>query len=124
MEGTLLRDTLDKLGTINKWLGGNRVTLNGITSLLKGKPKTQTYRIVDLGCGHGDMLRLVAQLGRKKGYTFQLVGIDANADTIAYAKALSVDYPEISYRKEDIFFRSLPEATLRHHIGNIIFTSF
>ena len=103
MEGALLRDTLDKLGTINKWLGGNRVTLNGITSLLKGKPKTQTYRIVDLGCGHGDMLRLVAQLGRKKGYTFQLVGVDANADTIAYAKVLSVDYPEISYRKEDIF---------------------
>ena len=103
MKGDLLRDTLDKLGTINKWLGGNRVTLDGIKQLLKKQPKDQTYTILDLGCGHGDIVRLIADFGRKNNYKFKLIGIDANQDAIDYADELSVNYPELSFRNEDVF---------------------
>ena len=103
MKGELLRDTLDKLGNINKWLGGNRVTLNGIRQLFYGKPKDKTYTIIDLGCGHGDILRLIADFGRKEDYKFQLIGIDANQDAIDYASELSVEYPELSFENKDIF---------------------
>jgi 2-polyprenyl-3-methyl-5-hydroxy-6-metoxy-1,4-benzoquinol methylase len=103
MKGELLRDTLDKLGKINKLLGGNSVTLNGIRQLLEGKPKDKTYAIIDLGCGHGDILRLIADFGRKEGYNFQLIGIDANQDAIDYASELSVEYPELSFENKDIF---------------------
>ena len=103
MKGELLRDTLDKLGSINKWLGGNRITIDGIGQLLKGKPKNKTYTIIDLGCGHGDILRLVADFGRKQGYDFELIGIDANQDAIDYANELSENYPELTFRNEDIF---------------------
>lgn len=103
MKGNQLRDTLDKLAHINKWLGGNRITINGIEQLLKQQPKDKTYTIIDLGCGHGDMLRLVANYGRKHHYHFKLIGIDANQDTIDYANELSINYPELSFRKEDVF---------------------
>jgi 2-polyprenyl-3-methyl-5-hydroxy-6-metoxy-1,4-benzoquinol methylase len=103
MEGDLLRDTLDKLGAINKWLGGNRITISGIKKLLQNKPKDKTYKIIDLGCGHGDLLRLIADYARKNGYTFQLIGIDANHATVAYAQELSKNYPEISFIKMDVF---------------------
>ena len=103
MKGELLRDTLDKLGNINKWLGGNRVTLSGIKRLLKGKPKDKIYNIIDLGCGHGDILRLIADFGRKEGYKFKLIGIDANQDAIDYATELSIDYPELVFENKDIF---------------------
>ncbi|MDB2463076.1 methyltransferase domain-containing protein [Algibacter sp.] len=107
MKGELLRDTLDKLGNINKWLGGNRITLNGIDQLLKQHPKDKTYTILDLGCGHGDILRLVADYGRKHNYSFKLVGIDANQDAIDYASELSIDYPELSFKTEDVFSENL-----------------
>jgi hypothetical protein len=103
VSGELLRDTLDKLGNINKWLGGNRVTIDGISQLLKHKSKDKTYTIIDLGCGHGDILRLVAKYGREQGYKFKLLGIDANQDATDYANELSVDFPELTFENIDIF---------------------
>ena len=53
--GDLLRDTLDKLENINRWLGGNKVTVNGLKGVLLNHPKEQEITIVDIGCGHGDI---------------------------------------------------------------------
>ncbi len=103
MKGELLRDSLDKLGKINKWLGGNHVTLDGLLQLLKKQPKDQTYTIIDLGCGHGDILRLIAEYGRKHKYSFNLIGIDANQDAIDYAVELSEGYDELSFISLDVF---------------------
>ena len=109
LEGELFRDTLDKLETINRLLGGNGVTINGIKKLIQDQPKDKKITIVDLGCGHGDILRDVAKFGRKKGYTFQLIGIDANQDAIDYANELSTEYPELSFQPIDIFSEDFQE---------------
>ena len=103
IQGDLLRDTLAQLGRINKWLGGNRITLSSIRTLLKGQPKDRSFTIIDLGCGHGDMLRRVAEFGRAHKYQFKLIGIDANEDAIAYANQLSQSYEEIVFLSWDIF---------------------
>ena len=62
--GDLLRDTLDKLENINRWLGGNKVTLLGLKKILQNQPKDKIYTIVDIGCGHGDILRDIAKFGK------------------------------------------------------------
>lgn len=103
MEGEVLRDALDKIASINKLLGGNNVTLEGVKTLLKSKPKTQLVRITDIGCGNGDMLRTLADYANKENLNFTLKGIDANLFTIDHAKKLSESYPNISYECSDIF---------------------
>ena len=103
LAGKELRDTFDKLELINRFLGGNRVTLNGVEQILKTHSKKETITIIDLGCGHGDILRDLARLGQKKGYNFKLIGVDANADAIAYANELSKDYENLSFLHIDIF---------------------
>ena len=103
MRGDLLRDTLNKIAAINKFLGGNSVTLSGLKSLLKRLDKSDDITIVDLGCGNGDMLRELANYGAKSGYKFKLIGVDANQFTINYAKELSKNYKEIEYHKLDVF---------------------
>ncbi len=110
MGGPLVISALDHLAAINKWLGGNQVTINGIKKLLKKYSKTDEITILDLGCGNGDMLRQVADFGRKSGYNFKLIGIDANPVTVAYAKSLSGDYPEISYDQQDVFSEEFKEV--------------
>ena len=101
--GDLLRDTLNKLENINRWLGGNKVTVNGLKGVLLNHPKEQEITIVDIGCGHGDILRDVAKFGRKNRYNFKLIGIDANPTAIVYANELSTDFPELSFETQDIF---------------------
>lgn len=107
--GNHLRINLDILAGINKWLGGNQVTLDGIQKLIGNLPKNKELVIVDLGCGNGDMLRRVSKLGKKLGYRFKLVGIDANKESIAYAKLLSLAYDNIDFVQLNIFSREFRE---------------
>lgn len=110
MGGPLVISALDHLAAINKWLGGNQVTINGIKKLLKNRSKNSKITILDLGCGNGDMLRQVADFGRKSGYSFKLIGIDANPVTVQYAKSLSENYPEISYQQQDVLAENFKEV--------------
>jgi len=103
LAGKALRVNLDILASINKWLGGNQVSLDGIKKLIKDFPKDNELVIVDLGCGNGDMLRRVSRLGEKLGYKFKLIGIDANQDSIQYATLLSLGVKNITYRQMNIF---------------------
>lgn len=111
LEGEELRDALDKIASINQFLGGNKLTLQGVTKLIH---KNDEITIVDLGCGNGDMLRALADFGTKNNYNFKLIGIDANAFTIDYAIKLSKEYPNISYKCEDVF--SEPFSQLNYDI--------
>ena len=111
LEGVFFRDTLDKLETINRLLGGNSVTISGLKKILKNQSKNKTITIVDLGCGNGDILRDVAQFGRKNNYSFKLTGIDANLAAIEYAKELSKDYSELNFKKIDVFSEDFKEQS-------------
>jgi len=103
LEGEELRDALDKIAGINKLLGGNRLTLQGLKKLLKDADTTKIVTIVDVGCGNGDMLRMLACYGRENGYRFRLIGIDANRFTVNYAEKLSEDFNEVEFFCMDIF---------------------
>ena len=132
MEGALFRDTLDKLEIINRFLGGNSVTINGLKKLLKNQSKNKTITIIDLGCGNGDILRDVAKFGRNNNYSFKLIGIDANLAAIEYAKELSKEYSELSFKTIDILSEDFKKQSydvvlctlFLHHFKNEELISF
>ncbi len=103
MKGDQLRDTLDKIAGLNRRLGGNSLTIEGVKRLIRKSPKDKVIKIVDVGCGSGDMLRDLADFAGEHRMKFELVGIDANADTIAYAQKMSKHYPDITYSVQNIF---------------------
>ncbi|GAB2534622.1 methyltransferase domain-containing protein [Spirosoma aerophilum] len=103
LEGDELRDALDKIAIINQWLGGNRVTLDGIRELLRKQPKDRVITIVDIGCGNGDMCRAVSDFAQQEGFQVDVLGIDANDYTVNHARASSAAYPAIRYDTQNIF---------------------
>lgn len=108
LEGEELRDALDKIAAINRLLGGNKLTLEGVKSLLS-KTQKRTLTIVDVGCGSGDMLHVLADFGAKNNLELTLIGIDANPFTIRHARSISGNYPNITFRCENIFDKSFRE---------------
>ena len=102
--GELIYQTLRELEVINRLLGGNQVTINGLKKLVSRLNKRpEKLKIVDLGCGGGDMLVRIAKWGRKQGIQMELIGIDANPNIVTYAENNTAAYPEISYRAWNIF---------------------
>lgn len=104
LEGEVLRDALDKIASINKLLGGNKVTLDGVQVLINDQAAlNRPISVLDVGCGNGDMLRTLADYGQQNKVNFRLTGVDANAFTIKHAEGLSAAYQNISYECMDVF---------------------
>lgn len=107
--GPIIGQTLRELEFINKWLGGNAITLNGLEKILSSCSKP-AVTVADLGCGGGDLLMLISRDLKKKKITGNLVGIDANPHIIAYAQNHTASDTAISYKALNIFsdeFRQL-----------------
>ncbi|MDX1627980.1 MAG: methyltransferase domain-containing protein, partial [Fulvivirga sp.] len=109
--GPLMDQTLKELETINKWLGGNAVTIDGVKKLLKAAPTDKKIRIVDLGCGGGEMLRLIADWATQQAIEVELMGIDANPHVIAFAEKQSKAYDQICYLSINILSEEFKVVT-------------
>lgn len=86
LSGEELKELLTDLKKVNKWLGGNRITISGINKILANSSKKEEITILDIGCGDGEMLRKISRFGAKKGFNFNLLGVDANEFIISVAK--------------------------------------
>lgn len=103
LQGSALRKTLKDLENINKWLGGNKVTRNGLKKLLNNSEKSKKLKIADIGCGNGAILRDLSGWAAQKGYNVEFTGIDANAHAIEIARELSAKYPDVNFLNLNIF---------------------
>lgn len=109
--GEVVNQTLKELDFINKWLGGNAVTLQGINHLLSQRKISSPYHLhlADIGCGSGDLLNQIGALLTKKNISSTLTGIDANPNIIAYATNNFRNISSLTFQTENIFddsFRS------------------
>lgn len=100
--GEVLFQTLRELDTINKWLGGNSVTLEGVQKLLERRPELNPVSLADLGCGGGGMLRQLQRLAERKGKIFYLTGVDANPNVVKYARRQLQDLSGVNLAEQDV----------------------
>jgi 2-polyprenyl-3-methyl-5-hydroxy-6-metoxy-1,4-benzoquinol methylase len=119
--GQVLDQTLRELEFINQWLGGNAVTMDGVCQLAKGR---KTLSVADLGCGGGDILKMLANWGRRNGLSLTLTGIDANPHIAAFARKNCRDYPEINIESADIFSTDFAGRKFDIVTGTLFFHHF
>ena len=123
-KGDVVDQTLLELDFINQWLGGNAVTLNGLNTLLAKVNRQKEISIVDLGCGSGEMLRLIAKQAKQNGRTVKLFGIDANPNITSFAQAHSTGYGNIEFEAQDIFSKEFKERKFDLVLATLFFHHF
>lgn len=96
-----LQIVFQDINRVNSMLGGNKITLQAIQQLVKAYPK-EVYTIVDMGCGDGKMLREVVLYFRKHHINGEFIGIDLNKNALEIAHKTSTEFPEISFKYQDI----------------------
>ena len=101
LSGEILTQSLEQIALINRWLGGDRITRNGIKALLQDVQRPIT--IVDIGCGGGHMCRAVAKWASRSNKELKIIGVDANQTTIDYARQHSTKFDNISYHCANLF---------------------
>jgi 2-polyprenyl-3-methyl-5-hydroxy-6-metoxy-1,4-benzoquinol methylase len=96
--GELAR-TLEDLAWINRWLGGTRLVLDHLVSLLPNPPRP--IRILDAATGYADVPRAIARWGRRNGRPIRIEAVDAHPQILELARHASQGYPEIHLRHGD-----------------------
>lgn len=92
------RQVLADLAQVNAMTMAARPTLAFLGRALAGRKR---FRLLDVGFGHGDMLRRIAAFAKRRGIVAELVGIDCNPNSATVATAASDPAFAIDYRTGD-----------------------
>jgi 2-polyprenyl-3-methyl-5-hydroxy-6-metoxy-1,4-benzoquinol methylase len=122
--GEMMDRTLGELEVINRWLGGNRVTIDGISKLLEGTDRDDILEVVDLGCGRGDMLILIDTWSKKNNLKLELLGIDANQYVIDAARKRLRTFPHIQLQAVNILSPDFQNKKFDIVIGTLFYHHF
>jgi 2-polyprenyl-3-methyl-5-hydroxy-6-metoxy-1,4-benzoquinol methylase len=91
------------LSVVNRVTLTHRPTLRWLQQAVAALPRDRTISILDVACGHGDLLRAIAKWAGKRGLAVSLEGIDLNPRSSDVAAAATPTDMPISYRTGDVF---------------------
>ncbi|MER3497335.1 MAG: SAM-dependent methyltransferase [Chitinophagaceae bacterium] len=119
-----IRRNMQELDFINRWLGGHRITLQGLKPFLSSAKKQRKFSVCEVGCGGGDNLRVIKNYAKQKKLNVELTGIDINPHCISFARNrpemgemnfICSDFRQVSFSyKPHVIFSSL----FCHHFAN------
>lgn len=112
--GAVLAD----LGRVNRVTLAARPTIDFLKRASQGMP---AFRLLDVGFGHGDMLRAIARWARRSDIAVDLVGVDLNPMSVPAARAatprtLPIDYRTGDYRDVTGPFDFIISSLVAHHM--------
>jgi SAM-dependent methyltransferase len=123
----LTRQSLNELAFLNNWFGGYPIVLGALNGLLPQlRALNRPVRLLDLACGSGDVLRVIAQWAKRKNLPLEATGIDLNPVMVDYARQLTPNLPEVRFEVGSIWDEGLrgkaPDIVLSsqfcHHLPN------
>ncbi|MEZ5654909.1 MAG: methyltransferase domain-containing protein [Sphingobium sp.] len=82
---------------------------------------SKSISLLDVGFGHGDMLRAIASWAQKRGIEARLVGVDLNPRSVDIARSatpakMSIDYRTGDYADQPEAFDYIVSSQVTHHM--------
>lgn len=121
MDLATYRAVLQDLTKVNRVTMAHAPTLDYLDRALAGR---DSFRLLDVGFGDGDMLRAIAAWAKRKGKQANLVGVDLNPNSKIVARESTPhelpieywtgDYAEVIARDFDVVISSLVAHHMTH----------
>ncbi len=92
---------LRDLEFINRRLGGARAVVPHSVRFMVANASADPFRVLDIACGGGDVLREIAGQARRLVRPMVGIGVDVNGQVIGYARSWSADWPELEWMRAD-----------------------
>ncbi len=114
---------LADLATVNTVTLARLPTLGFMARIARRAPG-QVIRVLDVGCGEGDMLRRLHRWSVRAGIVLDMTGLDMNEQGNAAARAATPATMPIQYRTADIFAPGLGDydviisSLFTHHLSD------
>lgn len=123
VDARVLRQTYQELKSINICTLGYWPTMSAVEYFLSRCARDRVTKILDIGCGDGEILRRIDHYGRKNNFSLELTGIDLKSQAIAAAVTRTAS--KINFIHGDIFAQSEDEtydliinSLTMHHMTN------
>ena len=94
---------LRDLSAVNRVTFTHRPILNWLSEAVKNLPQGEIVSILDVACGHGDLLRAISRWAAKRGLSVRLAGVDLNPRSAEVAAAATDPGMGITYHTADVF---------------------
>jgi SAM-dependent methyltransferase len=99
-----LRDCLRHLAWVNRLTRAHRPVMQWVERVAQAQSgRDRPLRIVDVGCGYGDMLRRIERWAERRGVAVELVGVDVNANSVRAAREATPAASRIQWLIGDVY---------------------
>ena len=99
-----LRHCLRDLAVVNRMTGAHRPIMEWLERVANARSAgDHPLRIVDVGCGYGDMLRRIERWAARRGVAVKLIGVDVNANAIRAAREATPPDSGIEWINGDVY---------------------
>jgi ubiquinone/menaquinone biosynthesis C-methylase UbiE len=111
---------LREIAFINRYFGDRRALRKTLLSEIE-RDDLRTFSVLDVGCGSGELLRIIAEFAEKGGRKASLTGIDLNPISSATTHSESQQFPEIASVQGDAFQLPFADDAFDYAISSLFF---
>lgn len=111
---------LTEIAFINRYLGDGRALKHSLLKQIK-RAGPKSFSVLDVGCGSGELLRMIADHADGASREVSLVGIDLNPISSEVTHTESKDYAQIVSVRGDAFNLPFADASFDFAISSLFF---
>ena len=114
---------LVELQRVNEWLGDAKALRGSLLKQIERRD-LQSFSVLDVGAGSGELLRVAGKWARETGRTASLLGLELNKRSAQAILEESTMYPEISSVQASGLALPFPDAAVDYVISSLTLHHF